>query len=163
MRRAKDGTLIEVSLSVSPIRSPSGEIIGACKIARDITEQKAAEEKFKLAVEACPSGMLMADRPGRVVMVNTEVENLFGYRRDELVGQSIEILVPERLRAQHFAERHNYAAKPMARRMATKQDLVGRRKDGTEFPVEIGLNPIQTRHGALHSQRHRRHYRTQAA
>jgi PAS domain S-box-containing protein len=148
-RRAKNGTLIEVSLSISPIRSPSGEIVGACKIARDITEQKAAEEKFKLAVEASPSGMLMADRLGRVVMVNTEVENLFGYRRDELVGQSIEILVPERLRTQHFAERHNYAAKPVARRMATKQDLVGRRKDGTEFPVEIGLSPIQTRRGAL--------------
>lgn len=149
VRRAKNGAPIEVSLSISPIKLPSGEIVGACKIARDITEQKAAEEKFKLAVEASPSGMLMADRVGRVVMVNTEIENLFGYRRDELIGQSIEILVPERLRTQHFAERCNYAAKPVARRMAAKQDIVGRRKDGTEFPVEIGLSPIQTRLGVL--------------
>ncbi len=149
VRRAKNGAPIEVSLSISPIRMPSGAIIGACKIARDITEQRAAEEKFKLAVESCPAGMLMADRTGRVVMVNTAVEDLFGYRRDELVGQSIEILVSERLRAQHFADRSNYAAKPVARRMGANRDLVGRRKDGTEFPVEIGLNPIQTRRGAL--------------
>ena len=149
VRCAKNGALIEVSLSISPIKLPSGEIIGACKIAHDITERRAAEENFKLAVEACPSGMLMADRTGRVVMVNTEIENLFGYRREELVGQSIEILVPERLRTQHFAERRNYAAKPVVRRMAAKQDLVGRRKDGSEFPVEIGLNPIQTRGGVL--------------
>jgi PAS domain S-box-containing protein len=145
VRRAKNGEPIEVSLSISPIKLPSGEIIGACKIAHDITEQKAAEEKFKLAVEACPNGMLMADRAGCMVMVNTAIENLFGYGRDELVGQSIEILVPEHLRTQHFEDRRNYAAKNMVRRMEAKQDLVGRRKDGTEFPVEIGLNPIQTR------------------
>lgn len=149
LRRAKSGAPIEVSLSISPIKSPSGEIIGACKIARDITEQKAAEEKFKLAVEACPGGMLMADRTGRVVMVNTAAEDLFGYRRDELIGQSIEILVPERLRAQHFADRRNYADKLGARPMAANQNLVARRKDGSEFPVEIGLNPIQTRRGVL--------------
>ncbi len=149
VRRAKNGTHIEVALSVSPIKSPSGEIIGACKITRDVTEQKAAEEKFKLAVESCPSGMLMADRSGRVVMVNSAIEDLFGYRREELIGQSIEILVPERLRAQHFAERCNYTVKPKVRRMEANQNLCGRRKDGTEFPVEIGLNPIQTRRGVL--------------
>jgi PAS domain S-box-containing protein len=149
VRRAKNGALIEVSLSISPIKLPSGEIIGACKIAHDITEQKAAEDKFKLAVEACPSGMLMADNAGRVVMVNTATEDLFGYRREELVGQSIEILVPEHLRVQHFAERRGYAAKPKMRAMAANQSLCGRRKDGTEFPAEIGLNPIQTRRGVL--------------
>jgi PAS domain S-box-containing protein len=149
VRRAKSGALIEVSLSISPIKSPSGEIIGACKIARDITEQRASEEKFKLAVEACPSGMLMADGAGRVVMVNTAVEEMFGYKREDLVGQSIEIIVPERLRTQHFADRRTYAAAPVARRMEANRDIVGRRKDGTEFPIEIGLNPIKTRRGAL--------------
>ena len=149
VRRAKNGTPIEVSLSISPIKLPSGEIIGACKIARDITEQRVAEEKFKLAVEACPSGMLMADSAGRVVMVNTAIEEMFGYKREDLVGQSIEVLVPERLRTEHFADRRNYTAKPVARRMEASRDLVGRRKDGSEFPVEIGLNPIKTRRGVL--------------
>jgi PAS domain S-box-containing protein len=149
VRRAKSGAPIEVSLSISPIKLPSGEIVGDCKIAHDITEQKAAEEKFKLAVEACPNGMLMADRAGCIVMVNTAIETLFGYERSELVGQSIETLVPEHFRTRHFEDRRNYTAKPVARRMEAKQDLVGRRKDGTEFPVEIGLNPIQTRRGIL--------------
>ena len=148
-RCGKSGALIEVSLSISPIRMPSGAIIGACKIAHDITEEKAAKEKFKLAVEACPNGMLMADRTGRIVIANAAIGNLFGYGYDELLGQSIETLVPERFRTQHFTHRRNYAAKPVVRRMAAKEDLVGRRKDGSEFPVEIGLNPIQTQQGVL--------------
>ncbi len=147
VRRAKDGKLIDISLSVSPIRSPSGAIIGACKIARDITAEKLAEEKFKLAVEACPNGMLMTDRAGIVVMVNAEVETMFGYRREELIGQSVDLLVPERFRAQHFVHRRQYADKPTARGMAECRDLLGRCKDGGEFPVEIALNPIQTRQG----------------
>ncbi len=149
VRCAKNGALIEVALSISPIRMPSGAIIGACKIAHDITEEKAEKEKFKLAVEASPNGMLMTDRSGRIVMANAAVGTLFGYGHDELLGQSIEALVPERLRTQHFADRRNYAAKPVMRRMAAKQDLVGRRKDGSEFPVEIGLNPIQIQQGVL--------------
>ncbi len=149
VRRAKNDALIEVSLSVSPINSPSGNIIGACNVARDMMEQKAAEEKFKLAVEACPAGMLMVDRAGRMVMANAATEDLFGYRREELVGQSIEILVPDHLRVQHFAERRNFAAKPNRRSMAANQKLCGRRKDGSEFPAEIGLNPIHTRRGVL--------------
>ena len=149
VRRHKSGAHIDVSLSISPIKSPSGAIVGACKIARDVTEQKLVEEKFKLAVEACPSGMLMADRAGRVVMVNTAIEDLFGYRREELIGQPVDLLVPERLRAQHFEDRCTYAVKPAVRRMTARRNLVGRRNDGTEFPVEIGLNPIQTRRGLL--------------
>jgi PAS domain S-box-containing protein len=149
IRRTKSGKTIDISLSVSPIKSPSGAIIGACKIARDVTEEKLAEEKFKLAVEACPGGMLMADRTGLIVMANTEVEKLFGYRREELIGQSVELLIPERVRAQHFEDRCSYAAKPEARRIGLNRDLSGRRKDGSEFPVEVALNPIHSRRGLL--------------
>ena len=149
VRRARDGKLIDVSLSVSPIKSPSGAVIGACMIARDVTEEKLAEEKFKLAVEACPNGMLMADHAGLIVMANTEVENMFGYRREELIGQSVDLLVPERFRVQHFVHRSYYAANPTARRVGANRDLYGRRKDGTEFPTEIALNPILTRQGLL--------------
>lgn len=147
VRWTKDGARIYVSLSISPIKSESGHIIGACKIARDITEQKAAEKKFELAVEACPSGMIMTDRGGTVIMVNKESERLFGYRRGELIGQSIDILLPERLRTQHARHRVQYGARPQTRRMGEGPDLYGRRKDGTEFPVEVALNPIETPDG----------------
>jgi PAS domain S-box-containing protein len=106
------------------------------------TERGLAEEMFRLAVEACPSGMVMIDHDGEIVMVNTEIERQFGYAREELIGQSISVLVPERFRAQHHRHRLHFAAKPESRRMGAGRDLFGRRKDGTEFPVEVGLNPI---------------------
>jgi PAS domain S-box-containing protein len=74
VRAAKGGRRIDVALSIRPVKSPSGEVVGVAKITRDITEQKSAEEKFRLAVESCPSGMLMVDRTGKIVMVNTEIE-----------------------------------------------------------------------------------------
>jgi PAS domain S-box-containing protein len=102
-----------------------------------------AEEMFRLAVEACPSGMVMIDHGGKMVMVNTEIENQFGYTREELIGQPVEMLVPERFRTQHVRHRHDFTPNPESRRMGAGPDLFGRRKDGTEFPVEVGLNPIR--------------------
>ena len=109
-----------------------------------IAERGLAEEMFRLAVEACPSGMVMIDRDGKIVMVNTEIENQFGYAREEMIGQPVDILVPERLRTQHERHRHNFTPKPETRRMGAGRELFGRRKDGTEFPVEVGLNPIRS-------------------
>lgn len=149
VRLSKAGKPIDLSLSVSPIKDPDGAVMGACLIARDITEQKLAEEKFKLAVEASPSGILMTDLSGQIVMVNSEIEKLFGYRRDELIGHPVDLLLPESLRDQHFENRRDYFAAPMTRRMGANRDLLGRRKDGTEFSVEVGLNPIETREGLL--------------
>ena len=100
------------------------------------------EEMFRLAVEACPSGMIMVDDHGKIVMVNTEIERQFGFTRDELVGQNVEMLVPERLRTRHTRHRHSFLPRPESRRMGASRDLFGRRKDGSEFPVEVGLNPI---------------------
>src|SRR5882757_806856 len=108
-----------------------------------IAKRGLAEEMFRLAVEACPSGMVMIDCNGKMVMVNTEIENQFGYTREELIGQPVDMLVPERLRAQHARHRHSFTPKPETRRMGAGRDLFGRRKDGTEFPVEVGLNPIR--------------------
>jgi PAS domain S-box-containing protein len=108
-----------------------------------IAEQGVAEEMFRLAVEACPSGMLMIDSDGKMVMVNSEIENQFGYARGELIGQPVDILVPERLRTQHARHRHHFTPTPETRRMGAGRELFGRRKDGTEFPVEVGLNPIR--------------------
>jgi PAS domain S-box-containing protein len=149
VRSAKGGRRIDVSLSIRPVRSPSGEIVGVAKITRDITEQKFAEEKFRLAVESCPSGMLMVDRGGKMVLVNTEIERLFGYDRHELIGQSVDILVPTRLRGQHVRHRDGFTLHPEAYKMGAGRELCGRRKNGNEFPVEVVLNPIQTGEGLL--------------
>jgi len=102
------------------------------------------EEKFRLAVELCPSGMLMADNTGAIVMVNSEVERLFGYHREELIGQSVDLLVPDRSRARHAQKQREFAARPQGRRMGLERELSGRRKDGTEFPVEVRRTSIGT-------------------
>ncbi len=122
---------------------------GSTEIAGDATEQTLAEELFRLAVEACPSGMMMVDRSGRIVMVNSEIEHQFGYRRNELVGQSVEKLVPPDLRARHAKLRTDFTTSPNISSMGPGRELLGLRKDGSEFPVEIELNPIQSRDGVL--------------
>ncbi|TMP91339.1 MAG: PAS domain S-box protein, partial [Verrucomicrobia bacterium] len=96
-----------------------------------------------------PSGIVLVDREGRIVLVNSHVEKLFGYRRHELVGKLVEILVPERFVSQHPKHRGEFLAAPTARAMGAGRELFGRRKDGTEFPIEIGLNPIETPEGML--------------
>ena len=110
---------------------------------------KKEEEKFRLAVEASPSGFVMIDGNGSIILVNAETERLFGYKRHELVGQPVDILVPARMRGHHVQHRTGFAARPEVRRMGAGHDLYGLRKDGTEFPLEIGLNPIQTEDGIL--------------
>ena len=119
-----------------------GQAVGTATMTRDRSAENFAEEKFRLAVEACPSGMVMTDSTGVIVLVNSATELLFGYRRDELVGQRMEILVPERLRGEHLKQRAVFALHPQARRVQPNRELFGRRHDATEFPVEVWLNPI---------------------
>jgi PAS domain S-box-containing protein len=114
------------------------------KATLSIAERSLAEEMFRLAVEACPSGMVMADSDGKIVMINTETEHLFGYSRNELVGQSVDILVPERLRMKHMCTRHRFMSAPECRPTGGGRDLFGCRKNGSEFLIEVGLNPIHT-------------------
>jgi len=116
---------------------------------RDITERKRAEQRFQLVVESAPNGFVMVDQAGRMVLVNSQTEKMFGYARDELLRQPVEMLVPERFRKQHSQYRMGFFADPKARAMGMGRDLFAQRKDGSEFPVEIGLNPIQTADGCL--------------
>lgn len=118
-------------------------------VSMDITERKQAEELFHLATEASPSGTVLINHEGQIVLVNAHAETLFGYRRDELIGKPVEILVPERFGESHAADRANFFIAPEARSMGAGRQLFARRKDGSEFPVEIGLSPIQTPHGPL--------------
>jgi PAS domain S-box-containing protein len=149
VRMAKDGRRIDVLLMLSPITSPTGETIGVINITRDLTPLKAAEDKFRLAVESCPNGMMMSNAAGTIVMVNREIERLFSYRREELIGRPVEMLVPERLRRRHLHHRDDFARRPRHRRMDGSRELVGARKDGTEIPIEVGLTPIQSPEGTM--------------
>lgn len=106
-----------------------------------------AEEIFRLAVEAFPAAMVMVDHQGKIVLVNKQTEQLFGYRREELLGNPVEILVPDSVREHHLALHLKFADDPQPRPMGAKREFSGRRKDGSEIPVEIGLNPIQTEEG----------------
>ena len=118
-------------------------------VSMDITERKQAQELFQLATEASPSGTVLVDDKGRIVLVNAHAEKLFGYPRDELIGKMVDILVPDRFARAHAGDRTNFFAAPEARAMGAGRELFARRKDGSEFPVEIGLNPIQTPHGLV--------------
>jgi len=118
----------------------SDDVLQAARLAKDL---RASEERFRLAVEALPNATVMVDSRGAIVLVNAQAEAVFGYTRAELVGQSIERLVPERHRVLHPGNRQAYTAEPITRAMGVGRELCGRRKDGSEVPVEIGLNPIR--------------------
>ncbi|WP_394842337.1 CHASE domain-containing protein [Pendulispora brunnea] len=106
-----------------------------------------AEEKFRSTIEAASTGMLMVDGSGKIVLVNALVERLFGYTREELIGQRVEILVPMKSRSRHPDYRAAFFQEPKARLMGEGRELYGIRKDGSEVPVEIGLNPMHTADG----------------
>ena len=113
----------------------------------DVTQKKEAEELFRLATEASPSGTLLVDETGRILLVNAHIEELFGYLREELVGQQIDVLVPESVWSAHPGERERLLADLQSHELGMGWELFGRRKDGSEFPVEVGLNPIETPQG----------------
>jgi PAS domain S-box-containing protein len=115
----------------------------------DITQRRQAEEKFRLAVEASPIGIILVNDKGRIVLVNAQTEKLFGYVREEIINQPVEILVPERFHGAHPGHRARFLAAPEARAMGAGRELFARRKDDSEFPVEIGINPIKTSDGML--------------
>ena len=111
--------------------------------------RESAEELMQRIVEAAPCGMIMVDSEGSIVLVNPQAETMFGYARTELIGNSLEILLPERFRSVHAGHRQHFADAPSMRQMGVGREITARRKDGSEFPVEIGLNLVPGDEGGL--------------
>jgi PAS domain S-box-containing protein len=147
IRRPAAGGAVFLEVTARPLKDDQGNLCGGVAAVRDITAQKLANDLFRRAVEASPSGILMVGAAGEILLANAESERLFGYEAGELLGQSVEKLVPGRFRQAHAEQRAAYDAAPVKRRVEDRQELFGLRKNGSEFPVEIGLNPVQTASG----------------
>jgi PAS domain S-box-containing protein len=143
----KDGSEFPVEIGLNPIETEDGTMVLSAIV--DISTRKRLEERFRRVVESAPNAMVMIRSNGQIEMVNAQAERVFGYRRDELLGQPIEILIPERFRGHHPDLRHAFFGDPRSRPMGAGRDLYGLHKDGSEFPVEIGLNPIETEEGTM--------------
>jgi len=144
----KDGSEFPVEISLSPLETADGLLVSAA--VRDVSERKAAEERFRSLLESAPDAMVIVDDNGTIKLVNAQTETLFGYPRKELLGRPVDLLVPERFRAHHRLHRGGYAAtNRQVRPMGAGLELHGLRKDGSEFPVEISLSPLETADGLL--------------
>ena len=145
--RRRDGTTFPAEISLSAIDTDQGLLVSAA--IRDVTKQRQADARFRGLLEAAPDATVCVDSGGRIVLVNAQAERLFGYPREELAGQPVEILVPDVIKAAHSGLRAGYAADPQPRQMGAGLDLSGRRRDGTTFPAEISLSAIDTDQGLL--------------
>ena len=131
----KDGTEFPVEISLSSVQSPNGLLVSA--VVRDITDRKRVEELFRGLLDSAPDAMVVVGADGRVVLVNSQTEKLFGYLREELLGQPVEVLIPERFWNQHRHHRSAYSTHPQFRPMGVGLELYGIRKNGTEFPWRL--------------------------
>ncbi len=147
--RTRDGRTVVVSSRWALRTDEHGNPIGVLESNRDLTKLKAGERRFENLLEAAPDAIVIVNRSGLIQIVNAQTEKLFGYSRDELIGMPVEILVPRSAHGKHATHREAYSQAPQPRSMGAGLNLHGRRKDGSEFPVEISLSPIETPDGTL--------------
>ena len=148
-RVRKCGERFWASVILTPIRGEDGEVAGFVKVTRDISKRRSADDMFRGLLESAPDAMVLVDSGGRVVLANRQTEHLFGFGRDEVAGRAVEDLIPPRFRQRHSEHRAGFFAAPRPRPMGMDLELFGLRRDGSEFPVEISLSPVQTDRGVL--------------
>lgn len=147
LARRRDGSGFPVEVGLRPMETASGLVFVTSIV--DMSERRRLESSFRSVVESAPYGMLLADARGTITIANRRVCEMFGYASDEMLGQPVEMLLPERHRVEHVAQRDAYSDAPRLRSMGSGRDLTGRRKDGREFPVEVGLSSVQTVDGPM--------------
>ena len=152
----KDGKTFPTEITVSPIRDATERIVGASTIGRDISIRKDAEThlaqmegRYRGLLEAAPDAMVVVNQAGEIVLLNLQAEKQFGYRRDELVGQKVKNIIPKGFAERLISDSLRTAEDALAQQIGTGIELLGRRKDGSEFPIEIMLSPLEGTDGIL--------------
>jgi PAS domain S-box-containing protein len=148
-RVRKDGSRFWANVVITAARDSSGNLLGFSEISRNITERKETEAKYQGLLEAAPDPMVVVSQDGNIVLLNVQAEKQFGYPRDELVGQKVKNIIPEGFAERLIADGTRTAADAPAQKISTGIELKGRRKDGSEFPIEIMLSPQETSDGAV--------------
>jgi PAS domain S-box-containing protein len=149
MRVRKDGSRFLANVTCTALRDPAGRLRGFTEISRDLSESKESGAKYRGLLEAAPDAMVVVNPGGEIVLLNVQAEKQFGYRRDELVGQQVKNIIPEGFAERLIADGTRTAAEALAQQIGTGIELSGRRKDGSEFPIEIMLSPLESAEGTL--------------
>jgi PAS domain S-box-containing protein len=143
----KDGRIFDAEIALTPIETEQGMLISST--IRDISADDTSEAYFKNILESAPDAMVIIDHHGKIAVVNGQAKRMFGYSRQDMLGQEVEMLLPESVREHHISHRAAYSGDPHLRPMGPDMELHGRRKDGTKFPVEISLSPVTSASGAF--------------
>lgn len=143
--RRKNGEHFRAEISLTPVETDAGLLVAS--VIREINATNESEAYFRTLLESAPDAMIIADEDGKIAIVNAQAERMFGYDRKELLGQHVESLLPERFHNSHIGHRKTFAENPTVRPMGSGLNLFGKRKEGSEFPVEISLSPVATASG----------------
>ena len=149
MRVRRDGSRFLASLTFTALRDPSGNLLGFSELSHDLSESKESGAKYRGLLEAAPDAMVVVNQGGEIVLLNLQAEKRFGYYRDELVGQKVTNIIPEGFAERLLADGLRSAEDALAQQIGTGIELTGRRKDGSEFPIEIMLSPLESAEGVL--------------